>query len=64
MQQHAKDNLKQGMLLIDVSVSLPAALMVSEGDEEVVVCVTLSAKQAIRRSFSITIATSIILTRS
>ena len=44
----------------DVSVSIPAVLIFSEGDEEVDVCATLSAKQNIERSVTITIATSII----
>ena len=47
-------------LTTDVSVSIPAIMMATEGDEEVKVCATLSAKQNIERSVTITIATSII----
>ena len=56
--------LSEACYLLDVSVSLPAVLMASEGDEEVQVCATLSAKENIEASVTITIATSIILTRS
>ena len=52
------------ILATDATVSLPAVSMIIEGDEEIEVCATLSAKQDIERSITITIATSIVKTRS
>ena len=48
------------LIILDASVSLPAALMVTEGDEGVQVCAKLSTKEIIEKSVTITIATSII----